>query len=146
MPSHLRSYKWIRGHFKLFQGKAHVHLAMRDGGLVVRLRTLDRRVPGSNPARTVRFFWAKNWSPVCSSSPRCINGYPDRAVFVQVCYSLSAISRCTLLENGREIVSLGRLDFRFHKVAQWSRGVVSKGGWTAVELKVALENRHLTLT
>ena len=26
---------------------------------------------------------------ICSSSPRYINGYPDRTVFVQVCYSLS---------------------------------------------------------
>ena len=51
-----------------------------------------------------------------------VNGYPDRAVFVQVCYFLSTISRCTLLEKGRKIVSLGNLDCRFHKVAQWWGG------------------------
>ena len=74
-----------------------------DGGLVVRLRTRDQGVPGSNPAQTI----IENLSHVCSSSPRCINGYPDRVVFVQVCYSLSAISQYMLLEKGREIVSLG---------------------------------------
>ena len=44
----------------------------------------------------------------------------------------------------REIVSLGRHDYRFHKVAQWSGRVVLKGGWKAEELKVAVENWHLT--
>ena len=66
---------------------------------MVRLRTRDHGVPGSNP---VRFSLAKISSHVCFSSPRCINGYHDRAVFVQVCYSLSAISRCTLLERGEK--------------------------------------------
>ena len=46
----------------------------REDGLVVTLRTRDRAVPGSNPARTVRIFWAENSSHICSSSPRCING------------------------------------------------------------------------
>ena len=49
------------------------------------------------------------------------------AVFVQGCYSLSVISQSTLLEKGKEIVSLGRLDCRFQKVAQLSGGVVLKG-------------------
>ena len=48
---------------------------------MVRLRTQDQRVPGSNTARTVVFFRVEN-SHVCSL-PRCINVYPDRAVFVQ---------------------------------------------------------------
>ena len=65
-----------------------------NDGIVVRFKTRDR---------------AENSSHVCPSSPRCINGYLDRA---------SAISRCTLLEKGREIVSPRRLDCRFHKVAQ----------------------------
>ena len=111
---------------------------------MVKLRTPDRWVLGSNPTRIVIFFWAENLSHICSSSPRCIKRYPDRAVFVQVWYSLSTISWCTLLEKGREIVSLGRLDCMFHKVAKWSGGVVSKGCWMAVELKVALGNWHLT--
>ena len=62
------------------------------------------------------------------------------------CLFQSAIPRCLLLEKGREIVSLGRLDCRFHKVAQCSGGVVSKGGRTAVEMKVDLVKGHLTLT
>ena len=48
-------------------------------GLVVRLRTPDRGIPGSNPTQTVGFCLAENSSHVCSSSPRCINGYTARA-------------------------------------------------------------------
>ena len=77
-----------------------------DGGLVVSLRTPDQGVLGSNPARIVEIFWAENSSHVCPSSPRCLNGSPDRVMFVKVCYPLSAISRCMLLERGREIFSL----------------------------------------
>ena len=51
-----------------------------DSGLVVRPRTHDRGVP----AEQSDFFLSKKIVPRCSSSHRCINGYPDRAVFVQV--------------------------------------------------------------
>ena len=40
--------------FKTFRS-LHGHVN-GDGGLVVRLMTRDRGVPGSNPARTVGFF------------------------------------------------------------------------------------------
>ena len=62
-----------------------------DRGLVVGLRTPDQGVPGSNTARTTVFFRVEN-SNVCFFLRRFIIGYPDRMVFVQVCYSLSTIS------------------------------------------------------
>ena len=85
-----------------------------DGGLVVRLGFEGSQVV--IPPRPSDFSEQKIRP---TFHPGCINGYPDRAVFVQVCYSLSAITRCTLLAKGREIkVSFGRIDCRFHKVAK----------------------------
>ena len=80
-----------------------------DGGLAVRLGIEGSRV--RIPPRQPEFSEQK-------ISPTFAPLHLDRAVFVQVCYFLSAVSRCMLLEKGREIVSLGRLDCRFHKVAQ----------------------------
>ena len=64
--------------------KAETSETLIDSGPVVRLRTPDRGVADSNPARTVGFYWAESSSHACSS-PRCINWYPDSAVFIQVC-------------------------------------------------------------
>ena len=98
------------------------HIQCGDGGLVARLRTHDRGLQGLTHD--------------CSSSPRCINGYPDGVVFVQVCFSLSEISGCKLLEKGREIVSLWRLDCRLHNspmirescVNAWLNGFRAESG------------------
>ena len=65
-----------------------------DGGLVVRLRTLDQGVPGSNPAWTVRFFFHSLHPGVKMGT--LIGQY----VFVQACHSLSVVSRWMLLEKG----------------------------------------------
>ena len=94
---------------------------------MVRLRTWDRGVQAQIPPGPSDFSEQKIRLTFCSSSSRCINGYPDRVVFAQGCYSLSTISRCSLLEKGREIVSLGRLDCRFHKVKPMIRGSCVKG-------------------
>ena len=66
------------------------HFFCWDGGLVIRLRTRDQGALVQIPPGPSDFS-EKNLSHVCSSSLRCINGYPDRAVFVQGCYSLSVI-------------------------------------------------------
>ena len=71
------------GYQNLINDRKKLVASQTDGGLVVRRRTRDQGVSGSNPAWTVGFFLAKI-VPHCSSSPRCINGYPDRAVAVQV--------------------------------------------------------------
>ena len=41
------------------------------------------RGPGFESRPDHRIFLSKKFVPRCSSPPRCINGYPDRAVFVQ---------------------------------------------------------------
>ena len=113
-----------------------------DGGLEVRLMTGDREVPGSNPTRTVGFFLSRKSVPRLLIFTHVHQFVPWLAVFVRFCYPLSAISQSTLLEKGRAIVSIGRLDCTFHKVALWSGGVVSNGWLNVCRAK----NTHLNLT
>ena len=83
----------------------------------------------------VTFSWHKKWT---SEAPpdQGVNWYLERAGLCK--FDIPGCRMLAAHKTGSEIVSPGRPERLFPNIAQWRGEVMSKGGWTAEYLKVAL--------